>query len=52
MQYIGRGLSMMSNYVNARDAALRIMLLNERISQIDPNDESGFILVRTNYSSY
>ncbi len=42
---VGRSMAMVPDYSKAKTAALRIMKLNQRESLIDPNDESGVILV-------
>ncbi len=42
---VGRSMAMIPDYSKAKQAALRIMQLNKRQSQIDPHDESGIILV-------
>ncbi len=44
---IGRALAMIPDYSKAKRAAIRILQLLERKSQIDPHDESGIILVST-----
>jgi hypothetical protein len=38
-------MAMVPDYSKAKIAALRIMKLIKRESRIDPNDESGIILV-------
>jgi hypothetical protein len=45
MLAVGRSMAMIPDYSKAKIAALRIMELSKRQSQIDPNDESGLILV-------
>jgi ABC-type multidrug transport system fused ATPase/permease subunit len=45
MLSVGRSMAMIPDYSKAKIAALRIMELNKRQSKIDPNDESGLILV-------
>jgi hypothetical protein len=42
---VGNGMAMIPDYSKAKKAALRIMKLEKRESQIDPHDESGIILV-------
>lgn len=42
---IGRSLGMITDYTEAKQAALRIIELNQRQSQIHWHDESGIILV-------
>jgi hypothetical protein len=42
---VGRSMAMVPDYSKAKIAALRIMKLNKRESRINPNDESGIILV-------
>lgn len=42
---VGRCMAMAPDYSKAKAAALRIIKLHERQSKIDPNDESGIILV-------
>ncbi|CAF2623577.1 unnamed protein product [Rotaria sp. Silwood2] len=44
MMTIGRSMAMIPGYAKAKTAALRIMRLNKRQSQIDPHDGSGIIL--------
>ena len=43
---IGRSMAMIPGYSKAKDAAIRIMRLNKRRSEINPHDDSGIILVR------
>ncbi len=45
MMSVGRSMAMIPDYSKAKQSALRIMRLNKRQSQINPNDESGIILV-------
>ncbi len=45
MLSLGRSMAMIPDYSKAKTAALRIMALHKRQSQINPNDESGIILV-------
>ncbi len=45
MMSVGRSMAMIPDYSKAKRAALRIMRLNKRQSQINPHDESGIILV-------
>jgi hypothetical protein len=45
MLSIGRSMAMIPDYGKAKQAALRIMKLNKRQSQINPHDESGITLV-------
>jgi hypothetical protein len=45
MMSVGRSMAMVPDYMKAKEAALRIMRLNNRQSQINPHDESGIILV-------
>lgn len=41
----GRCMAVMSDYSKARKAALGILELDQRKSQINPHDQSGVILV-------
>ncbi|CAF3665821.1 unnamed protein product, partial [Rotaria sp. Silwood1] len=41
---VGRSIAMIPDYSKAKKAALRIMKLHNRQSQINPNNESGIIL--------
>ncbi|CAF4190129.1 unnamed protein product [Rotaria magnacalcarata] len=41
---IGRSMAMIPGYAKAKQAALRIMKLNQRQSKINPHDDSGIIL--------
>jgi hypothetical protein len=41
-----RSMTMVPDYAKGKTGALRIMKLYERQSKIDPNDQSGIILVR------
>lgn len=43
---IGRSMAMIPGYAKAKQAALRIMRLNQRRSEINPNDDSGIVLVQ------
>lgn len=43
---VGRSASMAPNYSKGQESAKRILDLNQRISQIDPEDQSGIKLVR------
>ena len=45
MMSVGRTMSMMSDYSKAKAAALRIIRLDKRVSEINPHDDSGIILV-------
>jgi len=45
MMTVGRSMGMIPDYSKGKNAALRIMKLNKRQSQINPHDESGIILV-------
>jgi hypothetical protein len=45
MLSVGQTMAMIPEYTKAKTAALRIMRLNKRQSQIDPFDNSGIILV-------
>ncbi len=45
MMSVGRSMAMIPDFSKAKNAALRIMRLNKRQSQINPHDESGIILV-------
>jgi hypothetical protein len=45
MMSVGRSMAMIPDYSKAKHSSLRIMRLNKRQSQINPNDESGIILV-------
>jgi len=38
-------MAMIPDYTKAKNAALRIMKLHQQESLIDPNDDSGIILV-------
>jgi len=40
-----RSMTVIPDYSKAKAAALRIIKLHKRQSRIDPNDESGIILV-------
>ena len=42
---IGRSMAMIPDYAKGKKAALRILRLDKRQSQINPHDESGIILV-------
>jgi len=42
---VGRSMAMIPDYSKGKQAALRIIRLNKRQSQINPHDESGIILV-------
>ena len=46
MMAVGRSMAMIPDYSKGKMAALRIIRLNKRQSQINPHDESGIILVR------
>ncbi|CAF3938442.1 unnamed protein product [Rotaria sordida] len=41
---VGRSMAMIPGYAKAKNAASRIMRLNDRQSEINPHDESGIIL--------
>ena len=45
MMTVGRSMALIPDYSKGKAAALRIIQLNKRQSQINPNDESGIILV-------
>ncbi len=45
MMSVGRSMAMIPDYSKGKQAALRIIRLNKRQSQINPHDESGIILV-------
>jgi len=45
MMTVGRSMGMIPDYSKGKAAAIRIMRLNKRVSQINPHDESGIILV-------
>jgi hypothetical protein len=45
MLAVGRSMGMIPDYSKAKLAALRIIRLNKKQSQIDPHDDSGIILV-------
>lgn len=45
MMAVGRSMAMVPDYSKAKKAALRIIKLNKRQSEINPHDESGIILV-------
>ncbi len=42
---VARCITLIPDYSKAKAAAIRILKLNKRQSQIDPTDESGIILV-------
>jgi ABC-type multidrug transport system fused ATPase/permease subunit len=44
---VGRAIAIIPNYSKGKMAAIRIMRLNKRPSEIDPSDRSGIVLVRT-----
>ena len=46
MMAVGRSMAMIPDYSKGKQAALRIMRLHKRQSEINPNDDSGIILVR------
>ena len=50
MMAVGRAMAMVPDYSKGKAAAIRIMRLNQRQSQIDPSDRSGIILVRQFFS--
>lgn len=45
MLAVGRSMAMIPDYSKGKQAALRIIKLNKRQSQINPHDPSGIILV-------
>ena len=45
MLSVGRSMAMIPDYSKAKTAALRILRLTKRQSEINPHDESGIILV-------
>lgn len=45
MMAVGRSMAMVPDYSKGQQAALRIIRLNKRQSQINPHSESGIILV-------
>ena len=45
MLAVGRSMGMIPDYSKAKMAAIRIIRLNKKLSQIDPHDDSGIILV-------
>lgn len=45
MMAVGRSMAMIPDYSKGKMAALRIMRLHKRRSEINPNDDSGIILV-------
>jgi len=51
MMTVGRSMAMVPDYSKAKNAALRIMRLNKRQSQINPHDESGVILVCVHFDN-
>ncbi len=51
MMSVGRSMAMIPDFSKAKQSALRIMRLNKRQSQINPNDESGIILVRIHFNN-
>jgi hypothetical protein len=46
MLVVGRSMAMIPDYSKGKKAALRILRLNKRQSEINPCDDSGLILVR------
>lgn len=46
MLAVGRSMALIPDYSKAQKAALRIIKLNKRESEIDPHDETGIVLVR------
>jgi hypothetical protein len=49
---VGRSMGMIPDYSKAKQAALRIMRLNKRQSEINPHDKSGIILVYIHLKNY
>ena len=47
MSVVGKAMAFISDYAKAKAAALRILWLQQRVSEIDPHDQSGIILVRS-----
>lgn len=45
MTSIGRSIGVLDGYSQAKQAAFRIMQIDQRQSQINPHDQSGIILV-------
>jgi hypothetical protein len=45
MLTVGRSMSMIPGYSKAKMAAIRIIRLNKKQSQVNPHDDSGIILV-------
>jgi len=43
---VSRCIAIVPDYAKAKNAVLRIIKLHKRKSKIDPNDESGIILVK------
>ena len=43
---VGRSMAMIPDYSKGKMAALRIIRLHKRQSQINPQDDSGIVLVR------
>jgi hypothetical protein len=45
MVSVGRSMAMIPDFSKGKQAALRIMRLHKRQSEINPHDESGIIMV-------
>ena len=45
MMAVGRSMAMIPDYSRAKQAALRIIQLNKRKSQINPHNKTGITLV-------
>lgn len=45
MMTVGRSMAMIPGYSKAKDAAIRIIQLHNRKSEINPHNNSGIILV-------
>ena len=52
MSVAGRAMALISDYAKAKAAALRILWLQKRVSEIDPHDQSGIILVRSHVTDH
>mgnify|MGYP006892797022 CR=1 FL=1 len=52
MTSIGRAIGMLDGYSQAKQAAFRIMQIDQRQSQINPHQQSGIILVRKTIVSF
>lgn len=52
MSAVGKAIALISDYAKAKAAALRILWLQQRISEIDPHDQSGITLVRAHLTDH